>query len=116
MVPPRGRNGPGQTSGSGYEQRHPGGARVVYITEVHMSGGTEHLHIAAVRWRDPRDGQCGNSTREAMVDWIDNKNGNARVRHGTNDVKVGVVHAKPPYIRTYADGKWNDNLLALPRY
>jgi hypothetical protein len=90
--------------------------RVVYITEVHMSGGAGHMHIAAVRWRDPRDGQCGSSTREMMVDWIGNKNGTARVRHGTDDVKVGVVNAKPPYIRTYADGEWSDNLLALPRY
>ncbi len=30
-------------------------------------------------------------------------------------VYVGVVRktGKNPYLRTYADGKWNDNLLAL---
>jgi hypothetical protein len=33
-----------------------------------------------------------------------------------SDVAVGVVDASPPYIRTYADGNWTDNLLALPRY
>lgn len=29
---------------------------------------------------------------------------------------VGVVRSQnhPPYIRTYADGIWNDNLLSLP--
>ncbi len=37
--------------------------------------------------------------------------------HGVGGVRadVGVVdgpHGK--YVRTYADGKWNDNLLALP--
>lgn len=26
---------------------------------------------------------------------------------------VGVVNASPPYIRTYADSVWTDNLLAL---
>ena len=31
-------------------------------------------------------------------------------------VKVGVVDATPPYLRTHADGVWTDNLLALPRY
>lgn len=29
---------------------------------------------------------------------------------------VGVVNANPPYIRTYADKGWTDNLLYLPRY
>jgi exosome complex RNA-binding protein Rrp42 (RNase PH superfamily) len=51
-----------------------------------------------------------------MVDWIKNKNGDARVTDGVNTVKVGVVDASPPYIRTHADGKWTDNLLALPTY
>jgi hypothetical protein len=33
-----------------------------------------------------------------------------------HDVNVGVVNATPPYIKTYADEVWTDNLLALPRY
>lgn len=40
----------------------------------------------------------------------------AYVRHGAKDVRVGVVKGDPPYLRTYADQTWNDNLLALPRY
>ncbi|MGE7777774.1 DUF3892 domain-containing protein [Chitinophaga sp. NPDC101104] len=32
-----------------------------------------------------------------------------------NRAEVGVVEgANGKYLRTYADGKWNDNLLALP--
>jgi hypothetical protein len=27
---------------------------------------------------------------------------------------IGVVDATPPYLRTHADGVWNDNLLAQP--
>jgi hypothetical protein len=50
-----------------------------------------------------------------MVDWI-NEGGVARVQQGANEVAVGVVKASPPYIRTYADGKWTNNLLALPEY
>ena len=51
-----------------------------------------------------------------MVDWIDNKAGVAKVQSNTGDVMVGTVDGTPKYLRTYANGKWTDNLLALPRY
>ena len=91
---------------------------MVYITAAHMSeGGTRHEHVASVRWKNPADGATGDSTRATMVDWIKHKGGDARVRDkAAHDVQVGVVEAKPPYIRTYADKVWTDNLLALPRY
>jgi hypothetical protein len=31
-------------------------------------------------------------------------------------VRVGAVDADPPYIRTYADADWTNNLLSLPLY
>lgn len=33
--------------------------------------------------------------------------------HNGKRANVGVVNANPPYIRTYADNVWTDNLLAL---
>lgn len=89
---------------------------MVYVTEVHMSGGSRHTHIAEVRWRNPRGGKCGSSGVQAMIKWLSEKGNVAYVRHGGSDVRVGVVKTKPPYIRSYADGDWTDNLLALPRY
>lgn len=91
---------------------------LIYITEVHLSsGGTSNEHIVAVKWRNPQTGATGASTREEMVNWIKSETGDARVRdEGGEEARVGVVEANPPYIRTYADGLWNDNLLALPRY
>ena len=89
---------------------------MVNITEVHMSGGTGHEHIEAVKWFNPDNNAVNESTRETMVDWIKNKNGVATVKDGKDAVAVGVVDAKTPYIRTHANGKWSDNLLALPRY
>jgi hypothetical protein len=88
---------------------------MVYITDVHMTTiGTGHEHIGAVKWRNPEDGVTGETTIDAMVDWIENKKGVAKVTDGRNTVSVGVVdHA---YLRTHADGKWTDNLLSLPRY
>lgn len=89
---------------------------MVYVTEIHLVGGNEHQHIAEVKWRNPSTQATGRSSREAMVDWIGNKNGDARVKDAQGEARVGVVHANPPYIRTHADGRWTDNLLALPRY
>lgn len=90
---------------------------MVYITAIHMTGGSGHEHIASVRWKDPADQATDHSTRSTMVDWIQNKGGDARVKDGSgHDVQVGVVDGRPPYIRTYADKVWTDNLLALPRY
>jgi len=50
-----------------------------------------------------------------MVTWID-EGGKAYVVVGNLRVEVRVVKAHPPYVQTYADGVWKDNLLALPRF
>jgi hypothetical protein len=49
------------------------------------------------------------------VDLIDAQNGNAYVGIGADRVDVGVVRpeGEDPYLRTYADGKWTNNLLSL---
>jgi len=80
-----------------------------------MSGGQNHEHISEVRWKNPETGESNTSTRQQMVEWI-NKGGRALVTDGARVVEVRVVDADPPYIRTWADGVWTDNLLALPRY
>lgn len=89
---------------------------MIYIHAVHMSGGTQHEHIASVRWKNPDNGKTGQNSRSEMVDWI--KGGGAAYACGGNGhmARVKVVNANPPYIRTHADGVWTDNLLALPRY
>lgn len=91
---------------------------MVYVTHIHLSGyGAGHEHITDVMWRNASTGATGQSSRARMVDWIKNQGGDARVRDGAgHDVRVGVVEAQPPYLRTYADGVWTDNLLALPRF
>lgn len=91
---------------------------MVYVTHIRLSAsGSRHEHITNVKWRNPNTGETGESTRAAMVDWIKNQGGDARVRDAAgHDVRVGVVNVNPPYIRTYADDVWTDNLLALPRF
>ena len=91
---------------------------MIYVYAVHMAGaGTHHEHIAAVRWKNPDNGKSGELTRDQMVSWIADKNGSAYVCGGNAHMaRVGVVKSNPPHIRTYADGAWSDNLLAIPRY
>jgi len=86
---------------------------MVFITAVHMAGGVKHEHIADVKWKDPADGKTGESTRQAVVEFI-NGGGQANVTGGLNTAPVHVYEIH--YLRTRPDGKWSDNLLALPRY
>jgi hypothetical protein len=87
----------------------------IYITARHMVGGSEHEHIAEVKWENRQTDDTGKNSRSQMVKWIED-GGDARVANGSSYVKVGVVDASPKYIRTYADGVWTNNLLALPEY
>lgn len=91
----------------------------VEITHVRY-GSTEKTEstIAQYKWRNPSDGNVGSSDKPTMVDWIDNKGGHAYVGNGSSRVDVGVVRPMQgqPYLRTYADGKWTNNLLNLPEF
>lgn len=85
-----------------------------YITAVRMSPTTsnDHQHISEVRYEQP--GTNSTCETQAMVDFI--RKGNAVSVHGSPDAQVGVVNVSPPYLRTYADGDWTNNLLSLPRF
>jgi hypothetical protein len=89
---------------------------MVEVTAVHMVGGEQHEHIGSVRWTNPATAAKGESTRQAMVEFLRTPGNRAVVTDGKKTVEVGVVEANPPYIRTHADGIWTNNLLALPRY
>ena len=74
----------------------------------------EHEHITHVGnnyegWR---------MTREAVIRLIDSKQESfcTQNRSTGETAHVGVVHetGKAPYLRTYADGAWTNNLLSLP--
>lgn len=82
------------------------------INKPHRQSPHEHItHIG-----NNNDGWC--MTREAAIKSIDaGQNTFYTVDRTTwKKVSIGVVReaGKAPFLRTYADGKWNDNLLALP--
>jgi hypothetical protein len=89
----------------------------VQITAIHMVGGVRREHIAEVRWTNIDTKEQGSATRQQMVDWLRQSTSNqAWVYGGGLWIEVKVVNANPPYIQTYADGQWKDNLLPLARY
>ena len=85
-----------------------------YITHIRMSppNSNEHQHISEVQWSQP--GATGECSRSGMVEFINKEN--VVFVHGAQDVQVGVVNATLPYLRTYADGVWTNNLLSLPLF
>jgi len=90
----------------------------IRITAIRLSGGTSHEHIIRLWWTNPASGKTGDNSRDEIVAWIEHKDGKAYVEDRQNHrVDVGVVTPKvgTKYLRTYADGVWTDNLLALPR-
>jgi hypothetical protein len=89
-----------------------------YIAAVHLIGGSEHKHVSSMVWINGSTFKSGLNTTAQMVAFIEDKGGDVKVSDGTTAVSVGVVHpsAGVPYLRTHEDGKWTDNLLALPQF
>ncbi|MQB43670.1 DUF3892 domain-containing protein [Rhizobium sp. ICMP 5592] len=66
--------------------------------------GITHLGNSTGKW-----------TRQQVIDWIENKTDTFFTLANGKRADIGVVKGpNGKYLRTYADGVWNDNLLALP--
>lgn len=91
---------------------------MIQITAIRQQGGKGHEHISEVQWRNTSTAQTGQSTRQAIVDWLSESRANqAVVADGARWVYVAVYPiGQQSFIRTHADQKWTDNLLALPPF
>lgn len=93
---------------------------MIRIIARHMAGGRYHEHIAEVKYRDISGNEVKRATRQQMVNWLDVSEDNRAIVgvYPTAYVYVGTIHPDnaPAYIRTYANGKWTDNLLSLEEY
>lgn len=84
--------------------------QVTCITKPNPQSAHEHItHLGnGSRWR---------WTREKVIDSIEAKTNTFFVLDPVSGKRadIGVVReqGKAPYVRTYADGKWNNNLLSL---
>jgi len=66
--------------------------------------GITHLGGSGWRW-----------THQQVVDSIINETNTFYTQTGPRRSEIGIVNGPTgPYLRTYANGQWNDNLLALP--
>jgi hypothetical protein len=83
------------------------------IVGVRMSATYgSYEHITYVQY----NGQLWN--REYVIQLIEANKDSFFVMSGRDRSEVGVVYPgnlRAPYLRTHADGKWDDNLLSLPR-
>lgn len=86
--------------------------QVTCINKFNRQSAHEHItHIGnqEAKWR---------LTREAAIQRIESKTDQFYTveRYTGKRCYIGVVReaGKAPYLRTYADGQWNDNLLAQP--
>ena len=89
---------------------------LIYVEAVRLTGGAGHEHITDVAWKNPDTGATGQSSQTEMVRWVRSGGEAYVVDAAGQSVKVAVVDAAPPHIRTVADGILADDLLALPRY
>lgn len=112
----------GATIGFIVPRRHVGdemGTKMsIEITNVRY-GSTRRTEDEIVRykWRSNETSESGENDKPSLVAWVE-ENGKAYVSGGNGRSQVGVV--KPsngqPFLRTYADGQWNNNLLSLPTF
>lgn len=66
--------------------------------------GITHLGNSTGKW-----------TRQNVIDWIESRTHTFYTSVNGKRAEVGVVDGpNGKYLRTYADGYYNDNLLALP--
>ena len=87
------------------------------ITGIRKPGGASNTHaaISYYRWQDDLSDKSDITERLTVVSWVEGGTG-AYVTDGTNKVwcRVRQNEYGTKYLQTVADGKWTDNLLALP--
>ena len=92
----------------------------IKCTGRRMAGGSEHEHISDIRWQNDQSGDNGVFSTTQMIVFIS--------ANGPNSVycpdQVGGASAwvhvnsngRIRHIQSSADGRWTNNLLALPLF
>lgn len=76
-----------------------------------------HVAVSHYRWIDHDDDTTGIDKREDLIRWMEKNEVRAYVASGNGKVWCGIrenTHGTK-YLQTYANEKWNDNLLELPQ-
>ena len=91
--------------------------RIRCIKKDHGNHDNPHEGITDFGWVNEQTRATGQSTREGMVQFLEKQGGKAYVKDIFGNIAyIGIVTSGwgTKYLRTYADGKWTDNLLSLP--
>lgn len=82
-------------------------ARVTCINKKDRNSSYEGItYLGGMDWK---------WTRKQVIDSIREKSNTFYTFENGKRADIGIVEGPTgPYLRTYADGQWNDNLLALP--
>ncbi|MDE1919430.1 MAG: DUF3892 domain-containing protein [Patescibacteria group bacterium] len=84
--------------------------RITCIVKPNPENRHEHItHVGC-------EGESLLWKRSKVIEALENKTDSFYVREGGEQVEVIVAYprdGRDPYIRTYTDGVWKDNLLAL---
>lgn len=93
----------------------------VRITSIKKDGGNHsnsHEGITDYRWLNPENGNVGESSRAAIVEWLE-KGNLAYVQDRMNNKAycyVRSINNGSKFLQTVADRTYTDNLLSLPEY
>lgn len=87
----------------------------VQITHVRFEDSNNKTHESITAYRYVEAGRDLYRWKADMVAYVE-KGNKAYVGTGANQIEAAVIDANPKYLRTYADGKWNNNLLNLPTF
>ncbi|MGN7948540.1 DUF3892 domain-containing protein [Microbacterium sp. 22215] len=90
----------------------------IEITHVRFDGQRRAPEvIVAYQWVSRDNGSSGQSDKPTLVAWVAEGN-KVYVGNGANQVNVGVVDPSrgAAYLRTHADGRYNNNLENLPTF
>jgi hypothetical protein len=90
--------------------------RITCITKDNGQHYDRHEAIQYLGWVNEQTRTTGRSSREQMIQFLENR-GAAFTRDGFGNVAYLVIRISPygnKYVKTIADGKESDNLLALP--
>ncbi|MDB5808901.1 MAG: hypothetical protein JWN94_1023 [Betaproteobacteria bacterium] len=88
--------------------------KITCITKPNVQ--SMHEHITRVGGVADIGGASWNDTRENVVNFIKSKTHTFYTLVNGNLAEVGTHPGQTgDYLRTYADGKWDDNLLSLPQ-
>jgi hypothetical protein len=90
----------------------------IRITCIRKASGyheNPYVAISHLGWVEDGSGSTGESTREVMYDWIENKGGEAYVLGGGSRARVygAVSPAGTRYVKTEPNDTSADNLLKL---